>query len=190
MDLHLQAFYLNADTLSLTQKKARINTLSFTKPDFTLTNYEGRRKVQPDTSCRCPNDPLHQRLNPGDWDLTAGKVVITNGSFRNEKPSDTVANKHFDGNHIYFYAVNTTFANLKLHKDTITAQLNLATKERSGFEVKKLQARIKWFPEAMEFHRFDLQPAKRHLRNSFAMRFRTLDDMSDFITRIRKEADF
>ncbi len=81
----------------------------------------------------------------------ADKVTISNGSFRNEKPADTVANKHFDGNHIYFYAVNTRFTNLRLHQDTITAQLQLSTKERSGFEVKKLNAKIKWFPEAMEF---------------------------------------
>ncbi|HVU54818.1 MAG TPA: hypothetical protein VHD83_07175, partial [Puia sp.] len=187
MDLRLQSMYLNADTLSLTQKKARITALEFTRPEFTLTNYKGNRTIQPDTTFIL--DPLHLRLNPDEWDLTAGKVTITDGSFRNEKPSDTVANKHFDGNHIYFYAVNTHFTNLKLHKDTITAQMLLTTKERSGLEVKKLSARIKWFPEAMEFHRLDLQTNKSHLRNFFAMRFRTLDDMSDFETRIRMEAD-
>jgi len=188
MDLRLQALYLNADTLSFTQKLARINALTFTHPDFTLTNYKGRRLTPPDTTLIL--DPLHLRLNPAGWDLTAIKVSIFNGSFRNEKREDTLPNKHFDGNHIYFHTVNTSFANLRLRQDTITAQLLLATKERSGFEVKKLSARIKWYPEAMEFHRLDLQTGKSHLRNYFAMRFRTLDDMSDFETRIRMEADF
>ncbi|MBN9385410.1 MAG: translocation/assembly module TamB domain-containing protein [Chitinophagaceae bacterium] len=188
MDLRLQSLYLNADTLSFTQKQARINVLSFTKPDFILTNYTGQRKIQPDTTFSF--DPQHLRLNPAGWDLKAAKVTISNGSFRNEKREDTLPNKHFDGNHIYFYAINTSFTNLRLHQDTITAQLQLATKERSGLEVKKLNARIKWFPEAMEFHRLDLQTGKSHLRNYFAMRFRTLDDMSDFETRIRMEADF
>jgi len=187
MDLRLQSMYLNADTLSFTQKKARISVLEFTKPDFTLSNYKGNRTIQPDTALII--DPNHLRLNPDGWDLTASKVAIINGSFRNEKPADTVANKHFDGNHIYFYAVNTRFTNLKLHKDTITAQMQLATKERSGLDVKKLNARIKWYPEAMEFHRLDLVTNKSHLRNFFAMRFRTIDDMSDFETRIRMEAD-
>ncbi|MDO6430982.1 translocation/assembly module TamB domain-containing protein [Flavitalea sp. BT771] len=188
MDLRLQALYLNADTMSFTQKLARINALTFTRPDFTLTNYRGRRPAPPDTTFIL--DPLHLRLNPAGWDLTAGKVSITNGSFRNEKREDTLPNKHFDGNHIYFHTVNTSFTNLRLRQDTITAQFQLATKERSGFEVKKLSARIKWYPEAMEFHRLDLQTGKSHLRNYFAMRFRTLDDMSDFETRIRMEADF
>jgi len=30
-----------------------------------------------------------------------------------------------------------------------TAQMNMSTKERSGFEVKKFTAGIKFFPEAM-----------------------------------------
>jgi hypothetical protein len=190
MDLRLQSMYLNADTLSFTQKKARISELEFTAPDFTLTNYTGIRPPRPDTPETYINDPLHLRLNPGGWDLTAGKVTIHNGSFRNEKPADTIANKHFDGNHIYFYAINTQFSNLRLHQDTITSQFLLSTKERSGLEVKKLSARIKWFPEAMEFHRLDLQTGKSHLRNYFAMRFKSLDDMSWFVTRIRMEADF
>ncbi|HTI09999.1 MAG TPA: translocation/assembly module TamB domain-containing protein [Puia sp.] len=190
MELRLGALQLDADTISLTQKIARINTLNFTQPEFTLTNYDGRRPpLKDDTTEVFINDPLHLRLNPADWDITAGKLTIRNGSFRNEKPADTHPNKHFDGNHIYFYAVNSSFTNLQLKKDTITAQLLLSTKERSGLEVKKLSARIRWFPEAMEFGRLDLQTTRSHLRNFFAMRFKTLDDMSDFITRVKMEAD-
>ncbi len=191
MELRLNALQLDAQQINFSQKIARINTLSFTQPDFTLTNYDGRRPpVLNDTTEVYINDPLHLRLNPAGWDITAGKLTIRDGSFRNEKPADTHPNKHFDGDHIYFYAVNSSFTNLQLKKDTITAQLLLSTKERSGFEVKKLSARIKWFPEAMEFGHLDLETGKSHLRNFFAMRFRTLDDMSDFVTRVRMEGDF
>jgi len=191
MELRLNAMKLDADTISLTQKIARINTLSFTHPEFTLTNYAGKRPpLVDDTTEVYINDPLHLRLNPAGWDITAGKLTIRDGSFRNEKPADTNPNKHFDGNHIYFYAVNSSFSNLQLKKDTITAQLLLSTKERSGFEVKKLSARIKWFPEAMEFGHLDLQTEKSHLHNFFAMRFKTLDDMSDFVTRVKMEGNF
>ena len=190
MDLRLYALDLDAEKLDLSQKLARINSLVFTSPAFILTNYPGKRPPLVDTPETFVNDPLHLRLNPAGWDLVAKQVIIKNGSFNNEKPADTHPNSYFDGNHIYFYAVNTSFSNLRLNKDTITAQLQLATKERSGFEVKKLSARIKWFPEAMEFHHLDLQTGKSHLRNYFAMRFRTLDDMSDYVTRVKMEADF
>ena len=190
MDLQLTAMQLLADTLSFSDKVARIRSLRFTRPDFTLTNYKGLRPTPPDDTTAPLNDPLHLRLNPGKWDVTAASVTIRDGSFRHEKPADTVINKYFDGNHIYFSAVNTSFTNLRLNSDTLTAHLLLSTKERSGLEVKKLDARIKWFPEAMEFARLDLQTNHSHLRNFFALRFRTLDDMDDFTTRIHMDAHF
>ncbi|MBS1665681.1 MAG: translocation/assembly module TamB domain-containing protein [Bacteroidetes bacterium] len=190
MDLRLSSMQLDADTISFSQKIARLNSLTFTRPDFTILNYDGNRPHPPLDTEKIVNDPHHLRLNPGEWDLTAGVVSIKNGSFRHEEKADTVFNKYFDGNHIFFSAVNTSFSKLRLNRDTITAQLLLSTKERSGLEVKKLSANIKWFPEAMEFHRLDLVTNRSHLRNFFAMRFTTLDDMSDFETRIRMEGRF
>jgi hypothetical protein len=190
MDLRLKALSLDADTIDLTDKRARINHLDFTRPEFVLSNYAGRRPHPPIDTVPIVNDPLHLRLNPAGWDLTAGRISIRDGSFRNEKIGDTIVNKYFDGNHIHFYEINTSFANLRLNRDTITAQLALSTKERSGLEVKKLNARIKWFPEGMEFARLDLQTNKSRLHNFFAMRFKTLDDMGDFETKIRMEGDF
>jgi hypothetical protein len=190
MDLRLKGLELYADTISFSDKIARIRNLTFTKPDFILTDYTGRRPTPPDDTSTIINDPLHLRLNPAGWDITANDVTIRNGSFRHEQSEDTVVNKYFDGNHIYFYAVNSDWTNFRLNRDTITAQLQLSTKERSGLEIKRLNSRIKWYPEAMEFARLDLQTNKSHLRNYFAMRFKTLDDMSDFVTRIHMEAHF
>ena len=190
MDLRLKGLELYADTISFSDKIARIRNLTFTKPDFILTDYTGRRPTPPDDTSTIINDPLHLRLNPAGWDITANDVTIRNGSFRHEQSEDTVVNKYFDGNHIYFYAVNSDWNNFRLNRDTLTAQLQLSTKERSGLEIKRLHSRIKWYPEAMEFARLDLQTNKSHLRNYFAMRFKTLDDMSDFVTRIHMEAHF
>jgi hypothetical protein len=190
MDLRLAGMRLEADTISFSDRVARIRSLLFSHPDFTLTDYKGLRPPPPDDSSAPVDDPLHLRLNPGHWDLTAASVSIRGGSFRLEKPADTVVNDYFDGDHIHFYAVNTDFNNLRLNCDTLTAQLQLSTKERSGLEVQRLNARIRWFPEAMEFARLDLQTNHSHLRNFFSMRFRTLDDMDDFNTRIRMEGNF
>ncbi|HLI94265.1 MAG TPA: hypothetical protein VKU83_11665, partial [Puia sp.] len=190
MDLHLGGLRLLADTVSFSRRVARIRSLRFDQPDFVLTNYKGLRPTPPDDSSAPANDPLHLRLNPGGWDLTAGDVSIRNGSFRHEVPADTSVNDKFDGDHIYFYAVESDFANLRLNRDTLTAQLLLSTKERSGLEVKRLNARIRWYPEGMEFARLDLETNRSHIHNFFAMRFRTLDDMDDFTTRIHMEGRF
>src|SRR5258708_31443843 len=84
MELRLNAMRLDADQISLTQKIARINTLSFTQPEFTLTNYNVRKPpLGNHTTEVYINDPLHLRLNPAGWDITAGKITIRNGCFRN-----------------------------------------------------------------------------------------------------------
>ncbi|WP_431215223.1 hypothetical protein ACQ86N_11180 [Puia sp. P3] len=136
MELRLKGLALDADTISFHEKIARIRTLSFSKPDFILSNYKGRRPHPPIDTAAIVNDPLHLRLNPDDWDFTAGSISIKNGSFRHEEKADTVINQYFDGDHIFFSAVNTSFTNLRLRRDTITAQLLLSTKERSGLDVK------------------------------------------------------
>jgi hypothetical protein len=190
MDVRLGSLDMAADTLDLSRKIGRIHNLEFTNPVFTLTNYPGNRPEPPEDTTRIVNDPLHLRLNPGGWDIVAKKLTIRDGSFIHDVPSDVHPYTHFDGNHILFRQINASFNDLRLDRDTVTAQMQLSTSERSGLEVKKLSARIKWFPEAMEFSRFDLQTAKSHLRNFFAMRYKTFDDMSEFTDRIRMEANF
>ena len=49
---------------------------------------------------------------------------------------------------------------------------------------------VKFYPEGMEFYHFDLNTGKSHLRNFFAMRFKSFDDLSDFTTKVKMEADF
>ncbi len=140
MDLHLQRMHLDADTISFNDKIARVNSLSFTKPDFILSNYDGKRPPLPDDTTTILNDPDHLRLNPAGWDITARSVTISNGSFQHIETADTVFNPYFDGNHILFSAVNTSFANLRLDRDTLTANLLLSTREwkRSAAEQSRL----------------------------------------------------
>ncbi len=190
MNLNLQSLQLDADKIDLSKKIARINLLEFSQPDFSIANYVGNKPKQTDTSVAIKNDPLHLRLNPGDWDITAKSIVITNGFFKDDKLTGKPVNNYFDGEHIFFDAINIEGKNFRLKKDTITANLVLSTKERCGIEVKKLSSDIKFYPEAMEFAKMDLQTKNSRLRNFFAMRFNSLDDMSYFLTKIKMEADF
>ncbi len=56
--------------------------------------------------------------------------------------------------------------------------------------MQELNADIKFYPEGMEFHDFDLNTGKSHLKNFFAMHFKSFDDLSDFTTKVKMEADF
>ena len=191
MELSLGSLLVDADTFNLSAKKARLKLLEINEPRFSITNYEGKRLIAPpDDTAEIKNDPRHLRWNGAGWDITAKSAVISNGSFRDDKLDGSKPSPYFDSYHIYFSDVNWDFKQVRWQQDTITAQMQLNTRERSGLVVKKLAAQIKVYPEGMEFAKLDLQTGKSHLRNYFAMHYGSFDDMSYFISEVNMEGDF
>jgi TamB, inner membrane protein subunit of TAM complex len=190
MELRLEALSIDAEKLDLARKSIHIRSILFTEPDFAIRNYQGNRPYTPLDEPPPKNDPLHLRWNPANWNITVDHAVVRNGSFRDDKLSEKEVARHFDGYHILFAAINADFKNVVFIRDTITARISLSTTERSNFTVKKLTANMKFFPEAMEFSNLDLITPKSHLKNFFAMRFRSFDDFSYYTDRVRMEANF
>jgi hypothetical protein len=190
MYLNLNSFVMDADHIDFSKKQAFIHLIEFTQPQFAISTYDGRRPTPVDTVEVIRNDPKHLRWNPAGWDIFVENAVIDDGSFKNDKLTDLHPNDYFDGKHIYFNSINWNFKGLRLKRDTVTAQMNMSLKERSGFAVKKFTAQMKFFPEAMEFAKMDLQTGKSSLRNYFAMRFKSFDDLSDYLNKVKMEADF
>ncbi|HEY8398767.1 MAG TPA: translocation/assembly module TamB domain-containing protein, partial [Flavihumibacter sp.] len=137
-----------------------------------------------------PNDPENLRWNPGKWSLTVRNMTIRNGSLKNDIETERAPYYYFDGAHFQFKQINSQFRDVNLVNDTFSGNIEIATKERSGFEVKKLRAHMKFHPEAMEFHQLDIRTPKSYLKNFYAMRYDTFDDMSDFIDSIRLDGNF
>jgi hypothetical protein len=191
MELRMTAFSMDADSLDIARKKMSISSLYFTEPDFAIRNYTGNRPgPPPDTGEIIHNDPLHLRWNPGNWDIRVQHAVIDNGNFRDDKLAEKNISPIFDEYHIHFSDIQADFKNIAFVKDSITAKISLSTKERSGLTVKKLTANMKFFPEGMEFYNLDLRTDKSHLKNFFAMRFRSFDDLSDYNTKVVMESNF
>ena len=191
MELRMTAFSMDADSMDIAHKKAIIRSLYFTEPNFAIRNYAGNRPgPPPETEEIIHNDPLHLRWNADDWNIQVRHALIDNGSFRDDKLSEKNISPHFDDYHIHFSEIQGDFKDVAFVKDSITAKINLSTRERSGFTVKKLTATMKFYPEGMEFYNLDLQTDKSHLRNFFAMRFKRFDDLSDFNTKVIMESNF
>ena len=191
MDLQLGGLSVDMDKMDFAAKTAHINSIDFRRPAFSIRNYPGTRNYTPADDPIPPDDPQRLRWNSGDWKIKVDEASIRNGSFQDDKLTEKTVAKNFDGYHIHFAAINMDFANLAFIKDTITAKVNLSTKERSNFTVNKLSANIKFYPEALEFANLDLVTPRSHLRNYFAMHFKTFDDLSiDFTHRVRMEGNF
>jgi hypothetical protein len=192
MTLQLGFMDVNAEEINLKKRIVHIKTIDIDKPVFAIYNYDGNRpdSLRPkDDTAAIINDPKHLRWNPGNWDIAVTRLTMNKGAFSSDVHTDRQPYKYFDGNHILFADINATFDKVALKQDTLSTILRLSTKERSGFVVKKLGARVKWHPEAMEFARLDIQTNRSHLQNFFAMRYATFDDMSDFTDKVRMEGD-
>ncbi len=109
---------------------------------------------------------------------------------RDDKILDKNVSTVFDSYHMHFSNIQGDFKDVSIAKDSIRAKMRLSTKEKSGLNVQQLSASIKFYPEGMEFYDFDLNTGKSHLRNFFAMHFKSFDDLSDFTTKVKMQADF
>jgi hypothetical protein len=190
MELNLDALSLDAEQLDLSKKLAVIHLLKFTKPEFAIRSYDGNRPTPAPDSTIVVNDPLHLRWNPAEWNIIVRHAIIENGSFRDDKILDKTVSTVFDSYHMQFSDIQMDFKDVSFVKDSIQGKMHLSTREKSGISVQQLNANIKFYPEGMEFYNFDLIAGKSHLRNFFAMRFKSFDDLSDFTTKIKMEADF
>ncbi|HSC37685.1 MAG TPA: hypothetical protein VLD19_07440, partial [Chitinophagaceae bacterium] len=133
MALYLRSLDLDAKEVNFEKKLLSVNSLSIDEPIFTITNYKGRRPYTPVTIKRPAGDTALY-WNAGGWKLMADNLNIANGTFKSDKRGGRPAYYYFDGSHIQFSQINASFKNLVFVKDTVTAKLNLSTKERSGFD--------------------------------------------------------
>jgi hypothetical protein len=130
------------------------------------------------------------KWNTAGWTIKLAKLKIENGRFKDDKESDQRVLAHFDGKHIDFSQINASFTNLLWDKDTITAKVDLRTKERSGFEVKNLQADLKMTPQEMAFRDLLIETNNSTIRNFFRMSYDDFNDMGDFIHKVKMQGIF
>ncbi|TDW96531.1 translocation/assembly module TamB domain-containing protein [Dinghuibacter silviterrae] len=201
--LHLQANEANLNT-----KKVDIDALSTTRLSFMLKNYPGNRpdSLKPKDTPMPKDTPVPKEAsrvaagkgphplewNEDGWVVSIHQLNMDDCRFRNEgyTPGRGLFS-WFDPQHIDFNHVNAHINHVRFEKDTLSASIaTLGTKERSGFEVKKLTAHVKFTPRAMEFRQLDVTTNRSRLRDYFAMRYENFnDDMADFVNKVNMKAD-
>ncbi|MES2429325.1 MAG: translocation/assembly module TamB domain-containing protein [Bacteroidota bacterium] len=185
---------LEAENIDIRNKKVAINFLEINQPYFAQSDYTGNRdRLNIPKRKRAKTDSISQyKWNNEGWIVDVKNIKLTDGVFNNEKESDhqTPTPNLFDGDHIIFANITGDLKNVHFEKDTLTTDINLSTKERSGFEVKKLQAAFKLTPQMMEFNKLDLVTNKSKLGDYYAMRYDQFNDMSSFLHKVDLEGNF
>ena len=194
MTIGIKKLDLLADDINLDKKQINLNTLTFDSPEFSMFDYPGNREKMhiPKDTTRPDASTTAYRWNNAGWVMNVKNVRISNGVFSSgQQTARAPFSDQFDGAHLRFANITGDFKNIHFEKDTLTTDFNLSTKERSGFEVKKLKALLKFTPEIMEYKQLELVTNKSRLGNYFAMHYRGFNkNMGDFLHSVKMNANF
>lgn len=188
-DLRISKLSLSADLIDLQHKKIQLNNLVINQPYFGLHQYTGKRprSLIPKTEKRI-NGKLY--WNPGQWNISARSISLQSGNFKSDLETSRKTYDYFDGAHMHFSAINAGIKNLELNNDSLSGQLSLKIKERSGFEVRSLLANVKMDPTIMAFTNLSIETPYSKIGNAFSMGYDYFtDDMADFVNKVRMEGN-
>lgn len=177
---------MDARRITVSDKTVDVTNLALEDPYFSSYSYSGKYISTSDPE---KIDSTIKSSSP-QWKINFGTVTVKNGRFRDDKGSMTSATTAFDGKHIDFYNINGSLKNIGWTADTVTGNINLTAKERSGFIVKSLKAKTTIHPQAMIFDDLHLETNRSVISNYFAMRYNSIGDMSDFLHAVTMEANF
>ncbi len=200
MLVYLNALKLYTDDFNPNKRTIKINTLTLDNPVLQLYNYKGLQPNLATQSVQQPLDSLHtQKIpakgyewNTNDWLLVIKDLQVKNGNLALDRASNRLPLlQQFDAEHINLSAINAKFTNLVLFRDTITSDINISVKDRSGFEIKKLNSALKFTPRLLELNNLDLITNKSHIKNYLAARFIDFNkDFANFEHAVTIVADF
>ena len=174
-------------------KKIKIEEIVLAHPLYAEYNYQGTKPTSINSIItNAANTVSGLRWNTEDWLINVKNIVIKNGGLAIESQTQQAPYSFmFDGSHIVASAINANLKNVQFKKDTISANINLSAKDRSGLEIKKLITAYKFTPEKMEFKDLDLITNRSHLKNYYVMRYKNFnDDMSNFVHAVNLEGSF
>lgn len=189
MKVKLGILYLDAKDISLSGNTFDVNSLFIKDPVVAINNYT-RLKPKKTSITNKEDDNSPASWNAGSTIFKIGQFKIVNGTFSTDKETDRPAFSYFDGKHMLVTSINGEFNNTSFKGDTILAKITLSAKERSGFELKNLSAELTMTPQGMAFNNMDLVTNRSTIRNSYSMSYNDMDDLGDYIHKVRMTANF
>ncbi len=188
LTIGLKELNLQADSISLSGKFAHIARLHIEEPLVQVYDFPARR---PKTTAVRDKSKDSLPFNSGNWDLRIGELAIDNGTFKGDKQVNRPVYPYFDDSYIHFFAINGKGRHLRLQQDTLTMQVQLAAKERSGFVVNELKSHFRMRPGAMIFDSLSIKTPWSTLGDYYAMHYENFNwDMVRYVNNVEMRGRF
>ncbi len=181
MTIKVDGLLMDAKKVDLPKVKFLVNTLELEKPQYFIEEFDGFR---PDSirkkDLAVPDDWV---FNPGIW-LSVDSLTLKNGIFTSDIREDKHVN-HFDGSHIKITQLTGSLNHFTFINDTMRAAMDIACKERCGFDLKKLKAQMRITPQIIELAKLDLRTNKSRLTDYYAMHYKHfVENFNNYITQV------
>ena len=190
MEFKLGSVLVDIEQMDFSKSVFQINEIALEKPFFKLLEMDGLR---PD-SLRKKYDPKFKDtsmyFNAGNIALHVQRIKVKEGQIWIEA-NEGIPVRLFDPEHIRLSRLNGNINGFHFIKDTMRANIDLSVKDRSGFELKRLQARFRFTPQIMELANLNLQTKKSKLGSYYAMNYKDFNhDFGAYITNVTMLANF
>lgn len=189
MQISTSNLQLEANNINIDQNLLDIKQIDLEKPFFSVTTFKGFKP--PVVATKQPRADTAMYFNKGDMRLKIGRISIKNGTFQNLNTVNRPPYPYFDALNIRFSKINGSLSKVSFIKDTIRANIELATKERSGFDLRRLKTNFRFTPQIMEFSKLELATPRTFLQNYFAFTYKDFAaDFANFVSKVTMEARF
>lgn len=170
-----EAKHLLANFNQFKGKQIDLENIILDQPFYLVLDKPGRAPIQKEKKQKRLKNELY--FNAAGVNIHAKKIEIVDGKIWIEYGFGLPI-PQFDGEHIRMQHLNATIDNARFIADTISANVQLSLKERSGFEIKKLATQFRMTPQIMEFAALTLKTNKSTIGNYYAMEYK--DFIPDF----------
>ena len=192
MSISLNSGKVSIDTFDLKGQKIRINGVNLDHPSFSQFTYKGFMPLPSLNPASLQPVPPLSTSKPDKWSLAIKNLQVSEGNLNFEKDNLRLAYAgHFDGDHIKFSSINGMFHKVSYSADTLIADVNLSTLERSGFEIKKLKGLLRFTPHILELNNADIITNTSRLKDYVSLHFDDFNkDIANFEHAIILDCNF
>jgi len=176
-------FAIDARVVDFDKKEIDIASIGGNKVMFGLRDYKGGRPPHPKSTTVPAVDTTP--FNPGKWKVRVSRLALEDSRFFLEDPDTKAVPGYFDPYHMNVTSIDIRSEDIRIIGDTLTGNLkHLGAKERCGFEIKELSAKVTVSPVLSECRDLKLVTGNSNLGNYYAMKYRRFPDFEDYINSV------
>jgi len=180
----IQKMNLSAEQLNLSDDLIQIKSLILSDPTISIANFTGNRKRQ-----------INKEIAGDTWWQLDGKKIsllsfrIHNGQFKLDE-NQLERKNGFDPRHLDIYSIEASLSNSLMTGDTLQSHLEIAGREKCGFELKKLEGVFQLSPKQLSIQKLRLETPHSLVKESIRLNFQKLSDFVRFNEKVMIESNF